>query len=95
MRGAFIAAGIGLLGGLDHDVCRPAVVGLPTRRALDGLDHVQLAGHLVPGDVAAAVDLDLVERGDPLAPGLDDGGHPLAPPLVGGTDHDGVEHVRV
>ena len=39
--------------------------------------------------------LDLAERRVAARPRLDDGGHLLAPTLVGRADHDGVEHVRM
>src|SRR5579875_2499551 len=62
----------------------PAVVGRAARGALDGVDHVEATGELVAGDGGPAVFLDALERGcGPTGTGLDDGGHGLAPALVG------------
>src|SRR5579884_173035 len=72
----------------------PAVVGLAARGPLHLVHQVQLAGHLVPGDVLAAVVLHRLE-GRGVVPGarLHDGGDPLAPALVGSAHDDGVHHV--
>ena len=77
------------------DLAGPRVVGLAAGGADDLGHEVQLLGHLVAGDVAAAVAVELVEgRGGAVAR-LHDRGDPLAPALVGHADDDGVEHGRV
>ena len=53
------------------------------------------ARHLVAGDLGAAVLDELLEGRGLARARLHDGGHPLAPPLVGDADHEGVEHLRV
>ena len=75
---------------------RAPVVGLAARVARHLVDEVELPRHLVAGDLGAAVLDELVEggRARPGA-GSHDGGDPLAPPLVGDADDEGVEHLRV
>ena len=60
-RGGPLAPAVGLLGHLGHDGVGPLVVGLAARRPLDRVHHVELAGHLVAGDVVPAVLLDGLE----------------------------------
>src|ERR1035437_6717616 len=89
------ATTVGLVGHAPHDVVGPPVVGLATRRPQDGIHHMELAGDLEAGDGLPAVLLNLFESGTPTGSRTDDGCHPLPPPFVDRTDHDGVEHVGV
>src|SRR5437764_13432315 len=75
-----------------RDLLCPRVVGLAARRALDAVDEVKLARHLVPGDVPPAVRVEFLERRFVSRPGLHDRRNALAPSLLGTTDADDAEH---
>src|SRR5690606_8903725 len=93
--GSVVSVGSVVSGAGLGELLGPRVVGLAARRALHLVDEEQGLGHLVPGEVLVAVGAEVLEGGRGALPGLDDGGDPLAPPLVGDADDDGVEHARV
>src|SRR5436309_14937025 len=60
----------------------PRIVGLAARRPHQLVQQVDLAGHLVAGDLGAAVGGDVVGGGRAARAGLHERGHPLTPLLV-------------
>src|SRR5258708_24032716 len=59
--------------GLRHELLGPRVVGLAARRTADLVDQVQLARHLVAGDLRAAVRAEFVNARRATCPWLHDG----------------------
>src|SRR4051812_41086534 len=88
--------GVRMLGGPFRRVpVRPGVVGFADRGPADLVDQPDGPRHLVAGDLAADVRLQVGRVGGTPGAGLDERGDPLAEPLVGLSDDERVEHVRV
>ena len=84
--------GGGMLGGV---AVRPAVVGLARHGAADRVHEPDGARRLVAGQQAVHVRLEGGLVGGGPGAQLDQGGHPLAEPVVGHADDQCVEHVGV
>src|SRR5690606_18488005 len=80
---------------VPRDAGGPPVVLLACGSAFDLVDDADGARDLEPGEMLAAVVAQLRVAGLPVSSQRDDGADPLAEPLVGGGDHDGVGDIRV